>query len=135
MGFALEQCIARRNLNTFLHITYRLVLLCCFLGFFSNSKAGNHMEIYISSDTVPKDLKPKKRSNITRYFNIITDQQQSDSLFSKLARTNTPIPIISDSTMWKNREHTFDVYGGKQIRYVYYNQLKVFGTTIEDTSV
>ena len=27
------------------------------------------------------------------------------------------------------------VYGGKQIRYIYYNQLKVFGTTIEDTSV
>ena len=45
-----------------------------------------------------------------------------------------PIPI-SDSAMWKNREHTFDVYGGKQIRYVYYNQLKVFGTTIEDTTV
>jgi hypothetical protein len=42
---------------------------------------------------------------------------------------------MSDSAMWKNREHSFDVYGGKQIRYVYYNQLKVFGTTIEDTSV
>ena len=69
-----------------------------------------------------------------RYFNIITDQQQRDSLFVKLARTNTPAPP-SDSIIWKNREHSFDVYGGKQIRYVYYNQLKVFGTTIEDTSV
>ena len=67
-------------------------------------------------------------------YNIITDQQQRDSLFKKLARTNAPTPV-SDSAMWKNREHTFDVYGGKQIRYVYYNQLKVFGTTIEDTSV
>jgi hypothetical protein len=121
-------------LNTFLHIICRLVLLFCFLGFFLNSKAGNNTGIYIASDTVPGNQTPKKRSNIARYLNIITDQQQRDSLFSKLARSNAPIPI-SDSTMWKNREHAFDVYGGKQIRYVYYNQLKVFGTTIEDTSV
>lgn len=117
-----------------MHIICRLVLLFCFLGFFLNSKAGNNTGIYIASDTVPGNQTPKKRSNIARYLNIITDQQQRDSLFSKLARSNAPIPI-SDSTMWKNREHAFDVYGGKQIRYVYYNQLKVFGTTIEDTSV
>ncbi len=146
-----------KNLNTFLNIIYRFVLLCCFLGFFSFAKAGDVTGIYVSSDTVakagsrrqeagsgtviqfssdtvPHVETPKKRSNIARYMNIITDRQQRDSLFQKLARTNAPIPV-SDSTMWKNREHAFDVYGGKQIRYVYYNQLKVFGTTIEDTSV
>ena len=81
--------------------------------------------IQISSDTVPQGQTPRKRSNIARYMNIITDRQQRDSLFKKLARTNAPIPV-SDSSMWKSREHAFDVYGGKQIRYVYYNQLKVF---------
>jgi hypothetical protein len=121
-------------LNTFLHIICRIVLLSCFLGFFSTTKAGKGADVYIQSDTVPQVQTPKKRSNITRYLNIITDQQQRDSLFSKLSRTNAPVPI-SDSAMWKNREHSFDVYGGKQIRYVYYNQLMVFGTTIEDTSV
>ena len=86
------------------------------------------------SDTIPKNPPPKKRSSITRYFNIITDQQQRDSLFLILSKTNAPIPI-SDSMMWKSRENSFNVYGGKQIRYIYYNQLKVFGTTIEDTTV
>jgi hypothetical protein len=124
-----------------LHIIYRFALLCSFLGFFLNLKAGNLPSIATLYDTIPKNEAdtskpepPKKRSNIARYLNIITDQQQRDSLFTKLARTNAPIPV-SDSAMWKNREHSFDVYGGKQIRYVYYNQLKVFGTTIEDTSV
>lgn len=42
---------------------------------------------------------------------------------------------MSDSMIFKSRENTFNVYGGKQIRYIYYNQLKVFGTTIEDTTV
>jgi hypothetical protein len=120
--------------NTFLHIIYRFALLSFFLGIFSTLKAGTGKHTYIQSDTVPKELTPKKRSSITRYLNIITDQQQRDSLFKKLARTNAPIPM-SDSAMWKNREHSFDVFGGKQIRYVYYNQLKVFGTTIEDTTV
>jgi len=69
-----------------------------------------------------------------RYFNIITDQQQRDSLFLKLGRTNAVAPQ-SDSLIWKMRENAFNVYGGKQIRYIYYNQLKVFGTTIEDTFV
>jgi hypothetical protein len=109
-------------------------LLLCFLGFYFTLKAGNCTDIPIRSDTIPQNQPPKKRSNIARYFNIITDQQQRDSLFLKLARTNTPAPP-SDSIIWKNREHSFDVYGGKQIRYVYYNQLQVFGTTIEDTSV
>ncbi len=117
-----------------MHITFRLVLLCCFLCFFSTLKAGTPTDISLSSDTIPKNQTPKKRSNIIRYFNIITDQQQRDSLFVKLARTNTPVPQ-SDSLIWKSRENTFNVYRGKQIRYIYYNQLKVFGTTIEDTTV
>ncbi len=125
-----------------LHIIYRLVLFSLFLGIFSNLKAGDYRDIYHLSDTIPReptDTIPqkqpaKKRSNIARYLSIITDQQQRDSLFLKLSRSNVP-PPMSDSVMWKNREHSFDVYGGKQIRYVYYNQLKVFGTTIEDTSV
>jgi hypothetical protein len=117
-----------------LHIIYRLFLLSCFLGIFSPVRAGNGKNDAFLSDTVPKTPTPKKRSNITRYLNIITDQQQRDSLFKKLARTNAPV-MESDSAIFQNREHSFDVYGGKQIRYVYYNQLKVFGTTIEDTTV
>ena len=114
-------------------------MLSCFLGFLSTGRAATYTDITNLTDTVPQnDTTPKKRSNITRYLNIITDEQQRDSLFKQLSRSNTPqIPQISlsDSAMWKNREHSFDVYGGKQIRFVYYNQLKVFGTTIEDTSV
>ena len=97
-------------------------------------KAGNCVDIPSISDTVPQNQPPKKRSSITRYFNIITDQQQRDSLFLKLARTNAPTPL-ADSVVFKSRENTFNVYGGKYIRYIYYNQLKVFGTTIEDTTV
>ena len=119
-----------------MNIIFRLVLLSCFLGFLSTGKAATYTDITNLTDTVPKnDTTPKKRSNITRYLNIITDQQQRDSLFKQLSRSNVAQIPISDSAMWKNREHSFDVYGGKQIRFVYYNQLKVFGTTIEDTSV
>jgi hypothetical protein len=110
-------------------------LLIGFLGFFSTGKGASHRDIINLTDTIPKEQTPKKRSNITRYLNIITDQQQRDSLFKQLSRANAPAITLSDSAMWKNREHSFDVYGGKQIRFVYYNQLKVFGTTIEDTSV
>ena len=117
-----------------MHIIRRLVLLYCFLSFFSTGKAGYTTDISIISDTVPQNQPPKKRSNIARYLNIITDQQQRDSLFHQLARTNAPAPT-PDSVIFKTRENAFNVYGGKQIRYIYYNQLKVFGTTIEDTSV
>ena len=117
-----------------MHIICRLALISCFLGFVFTSKAGNCTNITLDRDTVPQNQAPKKKSNITRYFNIITDQQQRDSLFVKLARTDVPAPP-SDSAAWKSRENSFNVYGGKQIRYVYYNQLKVFGTTIEDTTV
>ena len=110
-------------------------MLISFLGFFSTGKAASFGDIKLLTDTIPKEQTPKKRSNITRYLNIITDQQQRDSLFKQLSRSNVAPITLSDSVMWKNREHTFDVYGGKQIRFVYYNQLKVFGTTIEDTTV
>jgi hypothetical protein len=123
-----------RNLNTFLHIIYRFALLFCFLGFCSGLRAGNCTGIYLATDTVPKPPPPKKKSSITRYLNIITDQQQRDSLFLKLGRTNVAAPA-ADSVIWKTRENAFGVYGGKQIRYIYYNKLRVFGTTIEDTSV
>jgi hypothetical protein len=117
-------------------------LLCSFLSFCTILKAGNGVNISVSSDTIPnnqsdtipKNHPAKKRSSITRYFNIITDQQQRDSLFLKLSKTNAPVPM-SDSMIFKSRENSFNVFGGKQIRYIYYNQLKVFGTTIEDTSV
>jgi hypothetical protein len=122
-------------LNTFLHIIFRFVLLSCFLAFFSISKAGNTVNIPFSSDTVPKPQAPRKKGYIARYFNIITDQQQRDSLFVKLGRRDVQPPLVSDSVMWKNRENAFRIYGGKQIRYIYFNQLKVFGTTIEDTMV
>ena len=124
----------RRNLNTFLYIIYRFVLLCCFLGFCTILKAGNCIDIPIGSDSIPQNQTPKKRSSITRYFNIITDKQQRDSLFLQLTHTNAPAPQ-ADSVIWQLREKTFGVYGGKQIRYIYYNKLKVFGTTIVDTTV
>jgi hypothetical protein len=117
-----------------LHIIYRFALLFCFLGFCSALRAGNCTGIYLATDTIPKTQPPKKKSSITRYLNIITDQQQRDSLFLKLGRTNMA-PPTADSVIWKTRENAFGVYGGKQIRYIYYNKLKVFGTTIEDTSV
>jgi hypothetical protein len=88
----------------------------------------------VSLDSIPKNQPPKKRSSIVRYFNIITDQQQRDSLFGKLGKTGAIAPQ-ADSVIWKMRENAFNVYGGKKIRYIYYNQLKVFGTTIEDTTV
>lgn len=117
-----------------MHISCRLALLFCFLGFSLHLTAGNCTAISQSADTIPKNQPLKKKSNIARYFNIITDQQQRDSLFAKLSRTDAPAPL-SDSQVRNSRENTFKVYGGKQIRYVYYNQLKVFGTTIEDTTV
>jgi hypothetical protein len=117
-----------------LHTIYRLVLPCFLLCFCTIVKAGTGPDISISSDTIPKNSTPKKHSSITKYLNIITDQQQRDSLFLELGKTNAPVQQ-TDSQIWKSRENAFNVYGGKQIRYIYYNQLKVFGTTIEDTTV
>jgi hypothetical protein len=120
-------------LNTFLQTIYRFLILSCFLVSGYSVRADRCTGIKIYTDTVPSK-QPVKRSNITRYFNIITDQQQRDSLFVKLGRTNAIAPM-SDSMAWKMRENAFNVYRGKTIRYIYYNKLKVFGTTIEDTTV
>ena len=112
----------------------RLFLLCCLLLIGYSLKAANNTVFSFQTDSIPQKTTPKKRSRITQYLNIITDRQQRDSLFLKLGRTDAIAPI-SDSLAFKNRENTFNVYKGKKIRYIYYNQLKVFGTTIEDTSV
>ena len=126
--------VLSRNLNDSLRISCRLVLLFCLLSFCSELKAGYTAGIIISSDTVPNNPPPKKRSSFVRYFNIITDQQQRDSLFLKLGRTDAVAPT-PDSVIFKTRENAFGVYRGKTIRYIYYNKVKVFGTTIEDTAV
>jgi hypothetical protein len=89
-------------------------------------------------DTVPQNVPAssikKSRKGIAKYLNIITDRQQRDSLLVQLSRQNEHAPA-ADSVIFKNRENAFKVYGGKHIRYIYFNQLKVFGTQIEDTSV
>jgi hypothetical protein len=111
-----------------------LPLLLCHAFFFIFPSAGfaaGHDRIGIQTDTVPKTEKPRK--GIARYFNIITDRQQRDSLLSKLSRENSPVPT-SDSILWDRRQNNFSPYHGKIIRNIYYNQLKVFGTQIEDTA-
>lgn len=126
--------VAHRNLNTFLNIIYRLALLSCFIFVGSSLRASPCTLLTISSDTIPEKTPEKKKSSFNRYLNVITDQQQRDSLLSKLGRKDVAAPQ-SDSMIWKFRENTFSVFRGKKIRYIYYNQLKVFGTTIEDTAV
>ena len=131
-------------MNKFTHSVYRSVLVLSFLALATWSRAGieypfNAKDTIPKTDTLPRadstaKPQPKKRSSIARYFDIVTDQQQRDSLFKKLARTNASAPT-PDSVVFKSRENAFQVYGGKYIRYVYFNQLKVFGTTIEDTTV
>jgi hypothetical protein len=87
-------------------------------------------------DTVPRKEPPssikRTRNGISKYLNIITDREQRDSLLVKLSRQNQPVPV-SDSVLFKRRENVFSAYGGKHIRYIYFNQLDVFGTQIEDT--
>ncbi len=62
----------------------------------------------------------------------MTDRAARDSILVKLSRANAEEPI-ADSIVRKQRENNFMPYGGKVIRSIYYNQLKVFGTVIEDT--
>jgi hypothetical protein len=83
------------------------------------------------TDTLPK--KPKSKSSITKYINILTDKQQRDSLFVKLSRQNAPQPI-ADSIIRQRRQDIFQPYRGKTIRDIYYNQLNVFGTQLLDTT-
>jgi hypothetical protein len=88
--------------------------------------------VFIGQDTVPKKNKPSHSFN--RYFNVLTDSQQRDSLLVKLSRQNEAGPV-PDSVLWKQRQNKFSPYKGRVIRNIYYNRLKVFGTQIEDTTV
>ncbi|HEV3249905.1 MAG TPA: hypothetical protein VGZ71_03080, partial [Puia sp.] len=88
--------------------------------------------VFIGQDTIPKKNKPSHSFN--RYFNVLTDSQQRDSLLVKLSRQNEAGPV-PDSVLWKQRQNKFSPYKGRVIRNIYYNRLKVFGTQIEDTTV
>jgi len=87
--------------------------------------------VFFDTDTVPQ--KEKHQGKIAKYFNIITDKQQRDSLLSKLSRKDIGAPT-PDSVIFQRRQETFSPYKGNVIRYIYFNRLKVFGTLIEDTS-
>ena len=89
-------------------------------------------------DTIPKkqpDSSIKKSHHgISKYLNIITDREQRDSLLVKLSKQNQAA-AVPDSVIFKRRENVFSAYGGKHIRYIYFNKRKVFGTEIEDSTV
>jgi hypothetical protein len=97
---------------------------------FAYASASNRFQ-QMPTDTVPK--KPKSKSSITRYMDILTDKQQRDSLFKVLSRQNAPKPV-PDSVLQQRRQDVFMPYRGKIIRDIYYNQLNVFGTQLLDTS-
>jgi len=112
-----------------------LFLFCNAIFFiFPNRALGDFCRddiAFYQSDTVPKVEKPSH--GVARYFNIITDRQQRDSLLKKVSKKNAP-PPVPDSVLWERRENNFTPYRGNRIRYIYFNRLKVFGTMIEDTS-
>ncbi len=92
----------------------------------------------LTTDTVKNTKQPassikKNRKGISRYFHIMTDRSQRDSLLTKLGKVNAK-ERLPDSVVFRRRQNTFNVYGGKKIRTIYYNQLKVFGTQIEDST-
>ncbi len=93
--------------------------------------------IVIVTDSIPqKDTVrkiDKNRKGIAKYLHIVTDRQQRDALLARMSRQNPSVPI-PDSVFWSRRQNNFTPFRGKHIRYIYYNQLKVFGTQIEDTS-
>jgi hypothetical protein len=97
-----------------------------------------HPAIIIQRDTIPqKDTVPKidkNRKGISKYIHIITDRQQRDSVLARMSRQSIT-QSVSDSLLWRQRQDNFVPFGGKFIRNIYYNQLKVFGTQIEDTAV
>lgn len=128
--------ILYNHLTRFFHIIYRLCLLACLLSLSPALKAHGSPPGDILQDTLPKnrtDSSIKKSHNgISRYLNIITDREQRDSLLSKLSRQNAATPV-SDSVVFKRRENVFSAYGGKHIRYIYFNKRNVFGTEIEDS--
>ena len=103
---------------------------------FSRDKMAGTDKFFTDSipknDTIPKKVKHKK--GITRYISILTDKQQRDSLLVTLSRPTVVTPS-ADSIVWQRRQNNFTPYRGKVIRNIYYNQLKVFGTEFQDTSV
>jgi len=121
-------------LKAYHHIVTRFaasVFLCTIFFILPVSAlADERNDAYTQADSVPT---PEKKGKVARYFNIITDKQQRDSLFTKLSKKNAPAPV-SDSILWERRENNFTPYRGNVIRYIYFNRLKVFGTLIEDTS-
>ncbi len=103
------------------------------LGFSLNGFAKDREPYYpVINDTVPK-TDTVTRKGINKYLNIITDRAARDSILVKMSRANAEEPV-ADSIIRRQRENNFIPYGGKVIRSIYYNQLKVFGTVIEDTS-
>lgn len=128
--------ILYNHLTRFFHIIYRLCLLACLLSLSPALKAHGSPPGDILQDTLPKnriDSSIKKNNNgISKYLNIITDREQRDSLLSKLSRQNVATPV-PDSVVFKRRENVFSAYGGKHIRYIYFNKRNVFGAEIEDS--
>jgi hypothetical protein len=87
----------------------------------------------VGNDTLPPVKKPPHKG-LNRYFSIITDREQRDSLLVKLSRKTTANPV-ADSILRKERQNNFASYRGKIIRNIYFNRLNVFGTQIDDTTV
>ena len=119
------------------HIIFLILfhLAFFFLHAFSGKCAGlgsYQDEKNAKADTIPKSEEPA-RKGIRKYIHILTDKQQRDSLMAKLSRQNEP-PPTADSILWKQRQNNFAPYRGKIIRNIYYNQLEVFGTIIDDTA-
>ncbi|MFI5194824.1 MAG: hypothetical protein ACHQD7_12220 [Chitinophagales bacterium] len=121
-----------------LHIVVRLCMICGLLTQVASLKAHAFPWETMIRDTIPqkepKSSIKKPHNGISKYLNIMTDRQQRDSLLAQLSKQNEHAPV-SDSLIFKNRENVFSAFGGKYIRYIYYNQRKVFGTQIEDTTV
>lgn len=118
------------------HIIFSLLKSLFFLALFLSYTTNLIAELPSAGfDQNPKDTvpKPKERKGIAKYFNIMTDRQQRDSLLAKLSQENAPAQA-PDSVTSKRRQELFSPYKGNIIRYIYYNRLKVFGTLIEDTS-
>ena len=86
-----------------------------------------------SKDSIPPVKKPP-HNGLNRYFSIITDREQRDSLLVKLSRKTTVNPV-ADSILRKERQNKFASYRGRIIRNIYFNRLNVFGTQIDDTTV
>ncbi|HTQ64545.1 MAG TPA: hypothetical protein VMI12_07085 [Puia sp.] len=126
-------------MKSYRHIIFTVILFIFYSTIIPSnaySGIGGIDHPVLNTDTVPRktDSIPKKQhKGIAKYFNIITDKQQRDSLLSKLSNQNAP-PPTPDSVLFQRRQNNFSPYRGKIIRSIYYNRLKVFGTLIEDTA-